>query len=540
MSIFGANRRTISRDAKSVGSSGGSGYGPSGSSSPTGERTTQGYSKLLEYASTCQESPLARSQRGNNGTTKTPASRIFAAGKLVSSHPLLSTHRRALKERWWHHTEVLHLVFEYIGIHQVFLGRVQDDNQRLFHFDRLPNIGCTASVCKQWSMTASTQPVADFRPLRYTISDQSLYKALSTLRFVRELNLPECRRINFLVEGCFDFVGRTLQVLNLVGCTALTDAALYSITKQMPKLRELYLPACTKLEKVAIATHFVTLPDGTSRSGSLIEVLDISANSSVTDEVVERLMKDLCCLKELFLSQLDGLMRPRIQSDHLELLNMDGCEHLSFSTALSIMKSCPALKYVTLGDNDKMLEEPSKRFVPLMNLVELNISATFQDDKTVNTALENLPNLRLFDCGNSEFVRRPRLKHPTLEVLVLNMCCELEDSCFVGIEQKLPNLRHLSCNHCDSLVRPAVTHSTLRLADFSNCTYLCSDSTALSWLVCPKLRSLYIGHTQYVTDRELETVLEATPLLIELNLFQASGLTRPDISMLAGVCCFFF
>ena len=457
--------------------------------------------------------------------------RIFANGALVSSNlnttaPNEGTLAPDVKhEKWWHCTSLLHLVFEYVGVHQLYLGQVEDDQQRLFHHEH-SEVRCTALVCKQWSMSARTMDVVDFRPLRYTMTDCTLHKALQLMRFGKQLFLAECRRVKFQ-QPSFGMVGKNLLVLNLVGCSNLTDSSLCAMTLEMPKLKELYVPACQKLEKVAIS-----LP----MEGSQLEVLDISANLKVTDDAIERLITDHPKLRELFLSQMDKLCRPQIRSKTLELINLDGCEGLTFSVAIAIMKSCPNLKYVTLGENDRMLEEGVKAFCPLINLLELNISATFQDDHTINTALAHLPNLRLLDCGNSEYVVRPEFKHPTLEILVVNLCCELEDGVFTNLEEKLPSLKHLSCNHCDSLVRPTVRHSKLELLDFSNCVHICSDKKVREWVTCPALRMLYLGHTQHVTDAEIVLISKTNPAIEELNLYQASSLHKPDLSQFKAVC----
>eukprot|EP01061_Rhynchopus_euleeides_P014079 TRINITY_DN2442_c0_g1_i1.p1 TRINITY_DN2442_c0_g1~~TRINITY_DN2442_c0_g1_i1.p1 ORF type:complete len:545 (+),score=165.99 TRINITY_DN2442_c0_g1_i1:87-1721(+) len=469
------------------------------------------YSRLLEQAGAAAGSNGAAGRR-----------RIFANGALVSSAtPGAKVH--VPSQKWWFNVDVLHMVFQYVGIHQLFLGRVEDDQQRLFQQGKGEMVRCTAVVCKQWSMSARTLDVVDFRPLRYTMTDVSLAKALSLVRFCKSLLLSECRRVKFQQPS---FGMKNLVVLNLVGCSDLTDAALSTMTMEMPKLKELYVPACPKLEKVPVSKPM---------EGSQLEVLDISANTKVTDEAIERLFADHPKLREFFASQTEKLTNPRISSQTLELLNLDGCENLTFNVALGIMKSCPNLKYVTLGENDTMLEEKSKRFTPLQNIVELNISATFQDDDTINTALDNLPLLKLFDCGNSEFVKKPRLEHQALEVLVMNMCCDLEDTVFEGLGTKMPCLRHVSTNHCDALVRPSVQHPKIQLLDFSNCSALCSDKKASDWIKCPTLKSLYLGHTQHVSDLEVESIVRLHPDLDELNIFQASGVHSPDLSPLKKI-----
>ena len=472
-----------------------------------------GYTKLREVGGGMQSTVGGRK-------------RIVANGTLVCSAGALGKRVGAPTEKWWRDVSVLHAVFEHLGLPQLFLGFV-DDTHRLYH-DKAARerVKETCLVNKQWYMSAKTMTVADFRPLRHTLIDESLQNAFKCLRYVRQLVLAECRRVKFLLPS-YGIVGKNILVLNLVGCSNLTDATLSALTMEMPKLRELYVPACAKLEQVAIAKH---------AEGSCLEALDISGNNKVADESIERLLADHPNLRELFASQMEELRQPRVQSPTLELINLDGCEHLTFQSALTIMKGCPKLRFVTLGDNDIMLEEAPKLFVPFANLEELNISATYQSDETIETAMQNIPKLRVLDASNSEFVVTPALAHPCLEVLVLNLCCEMKDTVFDNLETKLPKLRHLSLNHCDTLVRPQVRHSELLLADLSSCSGLCSDKRPEeTWLVAPKLHALYLGHTHHVTDEELQRLIPHVPNVQDLNLYQASGLQQPNLEGLTKV-----
>eukprot|EP01059_Diplonema_ambulator_P034837 TRINITY_DN8001_c0_g1_i1.p1 TRINITY_DN8001_c0_g1~~TRINITY_DN8001_c0_g1_i1.p1 ORF type:complete len:490 (+),score=85.17 TRINITY_DN8001_c0_g1_i1:219-1472(+) len=367
--------------------------------------------------------------------------------------------------------------------------------------------------------------IVDFRPLRYTLTDQALTKALKQFTNVRTVFLSECRRVKFLspIFGTFKLV----VVLNLVGCSNLTDATLGVITMEMPKLHELYIAACTKLCKVAIHK-----PSG----GSELSILDVSADQKITDDAIERVIMEHPMLKHLHLSQIEALQRPDIRSNQLELLSIDGCEQVSFETVIRIIDRCPNLMYLNMSDNDQMLSEKVKVFrTEYLHIVELNISAIFHDDETINTALKCMPCLRLLECSNSEFVRNPNFAHPQLEVLVCNMCYELQENSLNSLQTKLPNLLHLSCNHCDSLIRPMIVHRSLTLLDLSSCTSLLSDATHVVWLNCPLLKTLFLGHTPHLTDRELFALTPFISSVTDLNLYQASSIVEPNLSSLVNL-----
>eukprot|EP01063_Lacrimia_lanifica_P009628 TRINITY_DN16569_c0_g1_i1.p1 TRINITY_DN16569_c0_g1~~TRINITY_DN16569_c0_g1_i1.p1 ORF type:complete len:543 (+),score=240.40 TRINITY_DN16569_c0_g1_i1:89-1717(+) len=423
-------------------------------------------------------------------------------------------------EHWWQYESILHLVYEFVGVQQVFCGRSVDDEQKLFEMIADEAIKPACLTSKHWNITSRSMTQVDLRPIRYSLTDAGLAKALKVTKKASDLCLADCRRVKFLLP-MFTLVGKNITVLNLVGCSHLTDATLGVLTGEMPKLRELYVPACPKLEFVSVTKPISGESD--------LHTLDISANLKVSDDALERVFRDHPNIKELFASQCEKISNPKVSSKNLELVNLDGCENITFNSVMAFLKRCPNVKYVTLGDNDKMLEEEGKRFAPLYNIVELNISAIYQDDDTVNSVLDNLPNLKLLDASNSEFVVSPKLVHTELEVLVVNMCSELNEKCFEDINTGLPQLKHLSANHCDNLIRPQIKHNKLEVLDFSACDRLLSDKVFTPWLSCPALQQLFIGHNSHITDREIQLLPAGLPVLEELNMFQVGHLVKPNI-----------
>eukprot|EP00755_Sulcionema_specki_P037775 Sspe_Gene.109611::Locus_89766_Transcript_1_1_Confidence_1.000_Length_1629::g.109611::m.109611/K10268/FBXL2_20; F-box and leucine-rich repeat protein 2/20 len=480
------------------------------SSKPSRDRMK--YMKLLAVAS--PDPSLEKKEKGQTGKRVVVGNTLVAS---TSNKP--STEKGGPAARCLRTKAVLLNVFGYVGLHQLFLGQSRDDEHNLFQPKKAEPVGSPRLVCRMWAQCAKELEVVDFRPLRYTATDAVLTKALRLFRSCKELYLSECRRVKFLAPS-FTSAMRNLEVLNLVGCSSLSDATLSVITMETPKLRELFVPACGKLEKVPIHKP----PEG-----SLIEILDISANQKITDSTVERLINDLPRLRDLFMSQVEKLQSPNIRSSTLELLNVDGCSELTFSNVVKIMEGCPNLKFVTMGENDLMLEEPVKGFPPFASIVELNIAGTFQNDDTINTALTGMPNLRLLDCSNSEFVKNPKFEHDNLEFLVANMCCELSETALETAAKEMPKLRHVAMNHCDALKRPKVTSTSLALLDLSNCVHLLSDQNREPWLNCPNLTELYLGHSTHVTDIELKALLPKLPKLQHLNLYQAVGVVSPDL-----------
>ncbi|KAJ9473103.1 SCF E3 ubiquitin ligase complex F-box protein grrA [Diplonema papillatum] len=447
--------------------------------------------------------------------------RILANEKLVSSQVGGSVYQSIKEAAWYSNRAVVQRVLMYLGLHHVFVGQTEDDSARLFQIKKAPFITPTCLVSRAWLRFARELEILDFTGLKYSLTDASLNKAFTSLRSARTIDLSDCRRINFLTTA---FVGacRNVQVLHLSGCALLTDVTLSVITMEMPKISQLFLTSCPKLERISIHKH----------QTPMLEVLNICNCANITDWAVEQAVKDHPLLRELFMAQAEKLISPNIVSTKLELLNVDGCENMSFSAVHRILEQCPALKYVTLSDNDKMLDERIKKFSRFENIVELNISATFHNDWTINSALENMPNLLMLDCSNSEFVTRPAFEHELLEILVSNMCSDLKDDALANLSSKLPRLRHLAVNHCDALIRPQIGHTGLELLDVSNCVNLFSDKTCRNWLDAPNLRSLYIGHTPNLSDTELENITPGLRQLEELNLYQAGALNKPDLCLL--------
>ena len=459
--------------------------------------------------------------------------RILAGNTLVSSGVgSKQTNKTNLDKqpielrKWWETEWLIGNICSWLGIQFVFLGQVENDDQLLYHIQKNPRLPSPRLVCKCWAQISRNTNIIDLRPVKYQLNDFMLHKALQVMNNAEHLNMSECRKVRFETMTFTSANTKNIQILHMVGCCHLTDDILYRITLELSGLKELFVASCTKLEKVPI--HIPSC-------GSVLESLDISANQLITDETINRLILDHTNLREIYLSQMEQVFHPNIASDRLELINIDGCENLRFPSVNKIIQNCPNLRYVTFGENDNMLEDTVKLFSHHQWITELNISGIYQGDNTVNTALESLPNLLMLDVSNSEFVKTPKLKHPLLNILIINLCCELQSSSFLNINENLPKLKHLSANRCESLVRPKIFHSSLELLDFSSCICLLSDNTTETWCDCPQLKKLFLGCNVNVTDEAIKVIAPYLGEVTDLNIYQATSLVSPDISQLTSL-----
>eukprot|EP01062_Namystynia_karyoxenos_P021994 TRINITY_DN18412_c0_g1_i1.p1 TRINITY_DN18412_c0_g1~~TRINITY_DN18412_c0_g1_i1.p1 ORF type:complete len:538 (+),score=95.08 TRINITY_DN18412_c0_g1_i1:61-1614(+) len=486
-----------------------------------------------------QSQPQARSRGGDYrslllscGVRQEPAGatsgrRVVApGGVLVASYG----HKRDLRQVQWHWDSRFVIdMFGYIGIPQLFLGVVEEDDEHYAGGDG-DCVPCTRLVCRRWADWACQLEVLDFTAMFRSVDDKLLRNALPFFKGSRGLLLSGCRNVRFVPPLWVTPLLTTIEVLHLARCSHLTDYALGQLAVALPNLRDVCLASCIMLAAVPLP------------SGCCVEVLDLSSDQRVGDATVSRLCRELPQLRELFLSNC-ALSAPEIGSPTLEVLCMDGCEGLSWAAALGAIRRCPRLSAVSFGDCDAMFEQRAKTFPRFECVTELCIPGIGHDDSTIESALQGMPSLVHCDVSRSETVCCPALSHPRLEVLVLNMCPELCDAAVATAAKKMPKLRHLSCNRCDSLRRPQIVSGSLLLLDLSSCPGLLRAPRTIGgrrappperWLFCPNLLELYLGHNSAVTDAELEAAVAGAPELTELNLYLDCSILRCSTSPSAG------
>eukprot|EP01065_Artemidia_motanka_P005501 TRINITY_DN12649_c0_g1_i2.p1 TRINITY_DN12649_c0_g1~~TRINITY_DN12649_c0_g1_i2.p1 ORF type:complete len:429 (+),score=75.00 TRINITY_DN12649_c0_g1_i2:306-1592(+) len=396
----------------------------------------------------------------------------------------------------------------------MFLGRVDDDVQQLEkdEVDISEDVPSTRLVCKAWAAAVWYVDHVDVSGMHLTITDSHVARGLERFFCARSLVMCNCRRVTF--ANTITQYMHKLERLELSGCVHLTDDILEAMTLCTPLLRELRVASCTRLERMSL-----------NRALDL-QVLDIGGCQRVTDSVVEHLTADFAQLKELFLSCLPRIHNPGIRCSGLELLALDRCERVGPDDVTAALERCKDLKVLTLDEMDVPAKLPQ-----IQSLLELSMSGTGVGDEDVVGIVGGFPSLTTVDLSRSERLVEPGLQHALLEVLLLNDCSELTDAAVSMCLKHLPSLRHLACSHCDSLVRPTVESDSLELLDLSGCANLLTD-TCQQWIFAP-IRSLYIGCSSVLNDRELETaVWNLADTLEYLNVSLSDGVVRPRLTFL--------
>ncbi|CAB1350632.1 unnamed protein product [Coregonus sp. 'balchen'] len=147
--------------------------------------------------------------------------------------------------------------------------------------------------------------------------------------------MSQCgRRIH---ENC-----RNIEVLNLNGCTKITDSTCLSLSKFCCKLRQLDLTSC-----VSVTNHSLkALSDGCS----ILETLNLSWCDQITRDGIEALARGCNSLRGLFLrgctQQItdDGLVTLCRGCHKLQILCVSGCSNITDASLTALGLNCPRLK----------------------------------------------------------------------------------------------------------------------------------------------------------------------------------------------------
>ena len=139
--------------------------------------------------------------------------------------------------------------------------------------------------------------------------------------------------------------------------------------------------------------------------------------------------------------------------------------------------------------------------------------------------LRNLESLTL--TGNSIRTRMTfLLKHSkNLKSLTFKQCPALRDGDIAGISSILhTNLEELVLNHT-KLSKPVASFPTLTLASFAGGFCL----TSLSRFDCPNLKSLNLSFCVRLSEIQIETIVENSPVLETLIIVQCAGVHSLDL-----------
>ncbi|BFZ55844.1 SCF ubiquitin ligase complex subunit [Savitreella phatthalungensis] len=206
------------------------------------------------------------------------------------------------------------------------------------------------------------------------VTPGAVCRLLSCCKQLRDLKLSQCTQVTDL---CFTSFPReslaSLRMIDVTGCSRLTDMAVYHIVTAAPKLRSLAFTRCVNLTDRGVVQI--------SRLGKYLHHLHLGHCSNLTDRSITFLVRycsrlryiDLACcynLSDVTVTSLGSLARvkriglvkcahvtnesiislaskPLIQAS-LERIHLSYCTNLTLESIAILLNACPQLTHISL------------------------------------------------------------------------------------------------------------------------------------------------------------------------------------------------
>lgn len=205
-----------------------------------------------------------------------------------------------------------------------------------------------------------------------TINDESIKLLSNNCRKLRIVNLNGCSALTN--EGVHSLASNCPQLIycNLSKCFAITDQSLVSLSEGATQLKTLQLIGCHQLTDQGFKALC-------SRC-KLIENLDLEDCVQITDQTIYYLTKYCLNLKRLACSHCDNLTDDGIKhikkiSDSIQYLELDNCPLLT-DQSINHLTHCKQLRRLDIYDNNLITRQATKKLYTL--LPQLVIHTYFQ------------------------------------------------------------------------------------------------------------------------------------------------------------------
>ncbi|XP_015786649.1 F-box/LRR-repeat protein 14 [Tetranychus urticae] len=386
----------------------------------------------------------------------------------------------------------------------------------IFSYLDLRSKGRVSQVCSSWMDAAYDKSVWK------GVEAKLHFKKLNTT-MISSLNRRGIKRVQVLSfqKDLKELASiKNLERLTLTGCYNLTLELLSeALSQEMPSLKQLSLGMCKQITSV-----FLRLCDLFNNTPN-IEVLDLGGCSEITDHALVAIRKCLKQLKQLNLrscryitdkgihrlclsqfsddiSQLD-VWKPAPDDDglaNLELLDLQDCQTLSDD----------ALKYISSG---------------LKNLKSLNLSFCVGITDMGLKYLSSMTSLKEINLRSCTNITNTGLRYLSesgikLNILDVSFCDKITDSGLFYISQGLTTLTTLSLNSClitdEGLTKLSTSLTNLKTLNIGQCN--CITDIGVSSLAenCHKLENIDLYGCTRITQAGQEKILKL-PLLKYLN-----------------------
>jgi len=271
----------------------------------------------------------------------------------------------------------------------------------------------------------------------YNLTDVSLEGVfVRDLPNLKELNLSLCKDISDYSMQRIATSCKNLEVLDLAGCSKLTNASLMSIS-HLKYLRKLNLRSCRQISDRGIE-HLCCLY--CQQREVVIEELCLQDCQKLTDESLRHVSVGLPNLKKINLSFCISVTDTGMKS----LARLPALANLN-------VRSCDNVSDIGIG----YLAESSHK------LKELDVSfcTNISDGslRHISTGIQTLKSLSLTTCTiTDEGLKRIAKTLTDLEMLNISQCVALSDSGVLSLAEGLKNLTTLDLYGCPKLTGSAI------------------------------------------------------------------------------------
>ncbi len=275
----------------------------------------------------------------------------------------------------------------------------------------------------------------------YNLTDSALEAAFARdAPHLRHLNLSLCKEVSDNALGRIALRCRNLEVLELGGCTKVTNAGLLSVS-HLPRIRKLNLRSCRQISDAGLG-HVAGATDPAFANRRLEELV-LQDCQKLTDEALRHIAAGLPRLRTLNLSFCISVTDTGLKSvgrlRALETLSLRSCDNVS---DIGVGFLCED------GGCGDSLRDLDVSFCP-------NVSDAGM--KHVSAGMRGLRALSMTTCAiTDEGLRRLCERLADLEVLNIGQCVGVTDAALAKVADSMRSLRSLDLYGC-----PKVTSAAL-------------------------------------------------------------------------------
>ncbi|XP_028787584.1 F-box/LRR-repeat protein 2-like [Neltuma alba] len=345
------------------------------------------------------------------------------------------------------------------------LARLDDDKDR----------DIFGLVCKRWLHLQSTER----KKLAARAGPHMLRRMAARFTRLVELDLSQSSSRSFypgVTDSDLSVIAngfRYLRVLNLQNCKGITDVGMAAIGEGLSALQSLDVSYCRKLTDKGLSAVAKGCPD--------LRILHLAGCRFVTDGILEALSKNCHNLEELDLQGCASITDKGLTSlasgcKQIKYLDINKCSNVGDVGVSCLSKACSSsLKTLKLLDCDKIGDETIISLAEFCNNLETLIIGGCRDvsddaiKSLATSGRRNLKNLRMDWCLNISDSSLSCILNQcrSLEALDIGCCEEVTDAAFhLSSEEAALNLKVLKVNNC-----PKITVAGIGIL-LGKCNYL--------------------------------------------------------------------